>query len=160
MNTTAAENTQPTPEQTAAEDVEKTTDKVASAVRSVWLAVLGIPVAATESGKEAFHYLVERGEKVEAQGKEHLKSAGHAVETVTSTVGDTLRDVGGKAKSFAGKSEEAIDQKIADKLKSMGVPTKEDLQALNERVDAIAEKLDSMGKDEPPVGPAVPGEDE
>jgi poly(hydroxyalkanoate) granule-associated protein len=162
MNAGTAENAQPSGEQTVAEDVKKTTDKVSSAFRSVWLAFLGIPVAASESGGKAFHYLVERGERVEAQGKEHLKSAGQsagrAVETVTSTVGETLRDVGGKARSFAGKSEEAIDQKIADKLKAMGVPTKEDLQALSERVDAIAEKL--AGIESGDVGPAAPGASE
>ena len=52
-----------------------------------------------------------------------------------------MRDLGGKARNFAGKSEEVIDQKIAEKLKSMGVPTKEDLQSLSKRVDEIAEKL-------------------
>jgi poly(hydroxyalkanoate) granule-associated protein len=145
MTTDAAGEAQPTPEQKSAEEVKKTAESISSAVRSVWLAFLGVPVAAAESGKEVFHYLVEKGEKVESQGKEHFKSAsqsaGRAVESVTSTVGETVRDIGGKARSFAGKSEEAIDQKIAERLKSMGVPTKKDLQSLSKRVDQIAEKL-------------------
>lgn len=145
MNTGAAEQAQPIPEKTSAEETKKTTESMSSAFRSVWLAFLGVPVAAAEGGKLAFHHLVERGEKVESLGKEHFKtagqSAGRVVETVTSTVGETVRDIGGKARSFAGKSEEVIDQKIADKLKSMGVPTKDDLQSLSKRVDEIAKKL-------------------
>ena len=110
MSTDTAEQAQPTPEKTSIE----------TAFRSLWLAVLGIPVAAAEGGGELFQHLVQKGEKVESQGKEHLKSvgqsAGRAVDTVSTTVGETIRDIGGKARSFAGKSEEAIDQKIADKL--------------------------------------------
>jgi poly(hydroxyalkanoate) granule-associated protein len=141
MTTDAAGEAQPTPEQKSAEEVKKTAESISSAVRSVWLAFLGVPVAAAESGKEAFHYLVEKGEKVEAQGKEHLKSASQSAGRAVETVGETVRDIGGKARSFAGKSEEAIDQKIAEKLKSMGVPTKKDLQSLSKRVDQIAKKV-------------------
>jgi poly(hydroxyalkanoate) granule-associated protein len=141
MTTGTASEAQPTPEQKSAEEVKKTAEGISSAVRSVWLAFLGVPVAAAESGKEAFHYLVEKGEKVEAQGKGHLKSASQSAGRAVETVGETVRDMGGKARSFAGKSEEAIDQKIADKLKSMGVPTKKDLKSLSKRVDEIAKKL-------------------
>jgi poly(hydroxyalkanoate) granule-associated protein len=152
MNTGTAGEAQAIPEQASTEETKKTTESISSAFRSVWLAFLGIPAAAAEGGKEAFGYLVERGEKVESQGKVHLKSAGQsagrAVETVASTVGETVRDIGGKARSFAGKSEEAIDQKIADKLKSMGVPTKEDLQSLSQRVDEIAKKLAGIETDQ------------
>ena len=148
MNMDAAEQAQPTPEQESNEQLKKLAEGATSAVRSVWLAALGVPSAAMESGGELFHYLVERGEKTESQGKEHLKSvsesAGRAAKSVSSTVGETIRDIGDKARSVAGKGEEAFDQKVADTLKAMGVPTKEDLQSLRQRVDEIAEKLDKL----------------
>lgn len=147
MNMDAAEQAQPTPEQSN-EQLKKLAEGATSAVRSVWLAALGVPSAAMESGGELFHYLVERGEKTESQGKEHLKSvsesAGRAAKSVSSTVGETFRDIGDKARNVAGKGEEAFDQKVADTLKAMGVPTKEDLQSLRQRVDEIAEKLDKL----------------
>ena len=42
---------------------------------------------------------------------------------------------------MGGIQEPAFIKIIADKLKSMGVPTKEDLQSLSERVEEIARKL-------------------
>lgn len=150
MNMDAAEQAQPTPEQESNEQLKKLAEGATSAVRSVWLAALGVPSAAMESGGELFHYLVERGEKTESQGKEHLKtvseSAGRAAKSVSSTVGETIRDIGDKARSVAGKSEEAFDQKVADTLKAMGVPTKEDLQSLSQKVDEIAEKLEKLSQ--------------
>jgi poly(hydroxyalkanoate) granule-associated protein len=136
------------PEQESNDQLKKLAESATSAARSMWLAALGVPSAALESGGELFHYLVERGEKTESQGKEHLKSvsesAGRAAKSVSSTVNETIRDFGEKARSAAGKGEEAFDQKVADTLKAMGVPTKEDLQSLRQRVDEIAEKVEKL----------------
>ena len=148
MNMEATEPMDNTSEPTGSEKVKNAAGGVASAFRSIWLAALGVPLAAAEGGSDLFHYLVKKGETFESQGAEHLKSAsetaGRAAEKVSSTVGETIKDLGGKARHFAGKSEEAFDRKVTDILKSTGVPTKEDLQALRQRVDALAKKLDDV----------------
>jgi len=148
MNKDAAEQAQPTPEQESTEHLKKPAEGASSAVRSVWLAALGSPCAAMESGGDLFHYLVEKGEKAESQSKEHLKtvseSAGRTAKSVSSTVGETIRDIGDKARNVAGKGEDAFDQKVAGTLKAMGVPTKKDLQSLRRRVDEIAKKLEKL----------------
>jgi poly(hydroxyalkanoate) granule-associated protein len=137
-----------TSEPTSSENVKKAAEGVASTVRSIWLAALGVPLAAAEGGSDLFHYLVKKGETFETRGAEHLKSAsqtaGRAAEKVTATVGETIKDIGGKARTFAGKSEEAFDRKIAETLKATGVPTKEDLQSLRQRVEELAKKLDGL----------------
>lgn len=144
MNTEAAE---PGPT-VAKQDVKKVTDEISAAFRLAWLAVLGAPVAAAEGGGELFNHLVQRGEKVEHQGRQHLRSMGESVgraaRTVSSAVGETFKEVGKKARSFAGKSEEAFDHKVAEKLKAMGVPTKKDIEDLHRRVDEIAAKLEKL----------------
>lgn len=148
MSTETTEQAQTSAEQESTESLKKLAEKASSAFRSVWLAVLGVPSAAMEGGSQFFHHLVEKGEKAETQGKEHLKSvgqsAGRAVETMTTTVDEAIRDIRVKARGFAGKSEELIDQKITDKLKAMGVPTEEDIQSLSQRVDQIAAKLEKI----------------
>jgi poly(hydroxyalkanoate) granule-associated protein len=149
MNIEATEpmdNTSESTESTSSEKVKNAAGSVASAFRSVWLAALGVPLAAAESGSDLFHYLVKKGERVESRGAEHLKSAsetaGRTAGKVSTTVGETIKDIGGKARNIAGKSEEAFDRKVTDILKSTGVPTKEDLQSLRERVEELSEKLD------------------
>jgi poly(hydroxyalkanoate) granule-associated protein len=148
MNMEATEPMDSTTESTSSEKVKKTAGSVASGLRSVWLAALGVPLAAAEGGSDLFHYLVKKGEVFESRGAEQLKSAGQsagrAAEKVSATVGETMKDIGGKARSFAGKSEEAFDRKVTDILKSTGVPTKDDLQSLRERVDELSKKLDDI----------------
>jgi poly(hydroxyalkanoate) granule-associated protein len=148
MNMEATEPMDNTSESTSSEKVKKAAGGVASAFRTVWLAALGVPLAAAEGGSDLFHYLVKKGEVFESRGAEHLKSAGEsagrAAEKVSVTVGETIKDIGGKARNFAGKSEEAFDRKVTDILKSTGVPSKEDLQSLRERVDELSKKLDDL----------------
>ena len=151
MNTEATEPMDNTSESTGAEEAKKAPGGVASAFRSIWLAALGVPLAAAEGGSELFHYLVKKGETFEPQAAEHLKSAGEtagrAAEKVSASVGETIKDIGGKARGFAGKGEEAFDRKVTEILKSTGVPTKEDLQSLRQRVDELAKKLDDAPAD-------------
>lgn len=148
MNMEVTEPLDNTSETTGSEKVKKAAEGVASTFRSIWLAALGVPLAAAEGGSDLFHYLVKKGEVFESRSAEHLKSAGEtagrAAEKVSTTVGETIKDFGGKARNFAGKSEEAFDRKVTDILKSTGVPTKEDLQSLRERVDELTKKLDDV----------------
>ena len=144
MSDPATEHTEASSEHKVTEEAKKPAEVVSSALRSLWLAGLGVPAAAAERGTELFRYLVEKGEKVESEGKERLKSASHTAGKAVETVESTVRDMSGKARTWVGKGEEALDQKIADAVKAIGVPTREDIQALNLRLDEIAAKIDQM----------------
>lgn len=105
--------------------------------RSLWLAGLGIVASAEAGSKRLFQTLVERGEGYEPVSKER---ATHIKERVIE-VKDKAKD---KAGSGIEKLGGSFDDKVAGTLKRLGVPSKEDVQQLSQRVQEMASKLENL----------------
>jgi len=101
-------------------------DDVRESAHRVWLAGLGALAAAEEEGSKLFKRLVEKGEKLEAKGKERVDEA-------KSKVGSAWEDVG-----------EKLDEQIAKALHRMGVPTRDEIRKLTRRVEELAAKVDQL----------------
>ncbi len=133
------EKPQEKPDETA-----KTADNIAAGARLLGLAALGALVAIGEGGGKVFQTLVEKGEKYEPEGREHLKAAGAAVGRAVGNVENAARSLGGKVRGLAEKSEEALDVKVAAALGRAGLPTREEIQTLIDKVDALTAKLEDL----------------
>jgi poly(hydroxyalkanoate) granule-associated protein len=105
--------------------------------RSLWLAGLGLVASAEAGSKRLFQTLVERGEGYEPVSK---KRATHLKERVVE-VKDKAKD---KAGSGIEKLGGSFDDKVAGTLKRLGVPSKDEVQQLSERVQEMAAKLEKM----------------
>ena len=99
----------------------------------IWLAGLGALSMAGEEGSKLFQNLVEKG-------KEFDKRENAPTEAVKRTV-DSARD---RAGDVMNRFEEMFNDKVAFALTKMGVPTREEIQGLTARVEALMVSLEKL----------------
>jgi polyhydroxyalkanoate synthesis regulator phasin len=101
-------------------------DELRESAHRVWLAGLGALSAAEEEGSKLFQRLVERGEKLEAKGKEQAGK-------VKGKVGGAWEDLGDK-----------LDEQVGKALHRLGVPTRDEIRKLTRRVEELSSKVDHL----------------
>ncbi|HYL04946.1 MAG TPA: phasin family protein [Thermoanaerobaculia bacterium] len=115
----------------------KIQDDVKETAHRIWLAGLGALAAAEEEGTKLFSRLVDRGRDVESRGKVEVDK-----------VVDKATDVVDKAKSKAGSTWEDIGSKVDETLTSalhrLGVPTREEIRTLTQRVEELNAKVELL----------------
>lgn len=110
-------------------------DDLMESAHRIWLAGLGALAAAEEEGSKIFTRLVERGRDVEARGKTQVD------------------DVKTRAEQAWGGVGEKFDAKLTDALHRLGVPTREEIRALTQKVEELTNKVELL---KPRVTPATP----
>lgn len=105
----------------------------------IWLAGLGAYAKTQEEGEKLFQSLVKEGEKVEKQAKKIAEAR--------------FEEAKGKVVEFRGKAsqqfdrlEELFQERVAQVLNRLGVPTQEDIQELTKRVEALNESIMALKK--------------
>jgi poly(hydroxyalkanoate) granule-associated protein len=105
----------------------------------IWLAGLGAFAKTQEEGEKLFQSLVEEGEKIEKRAK---KAANARVEEAK----DKVIEFRGKANEQLDRLEELFQERVAQVLHRMGVPTQDDIQELTRRVEALNESVMALKK--------------
>jgi len=105
----------------------------------IWLAGLGAFAKTQEEGEKLFQAMVEEGEKIEKRAKE--------------TASARVEEAKGKVLEFRGKANEQFDrleelfqERVAQVLHRLGVPTQDDIQELTKRVEALNESVMALKK--------------
>ena len=96
--------------------------------QQIWLAGLGALSLAERGGTRVFHGLIEQGEAYEEKGRERVEQ-----------VRTGAREGRSRAKS-------SIKSSVHSTLGRLGVPTREELQELTERVEALTAALNGGQK--------------
>lgn len=113
-------------------DFERLRKEVADGGRNLWLAGLGALAEVEEEGERLFNQLVERGKTFEEKrrkiAEERLKGAT-----------DRLED-------FGGKIRHRVEGAVNDTIKLVGLPTRDDIEQLNSRLETLSAKLDSVAE--------------
>lgn len=108
---------------------------IKDSAQQIWLAGLGAFSKAQEEGSKAFETLVKEGltiqRKTQAVAEERISEA-------ASRVTHMATDIGSKAQGQWDKLETIFEDRVAKALSKMGVPSARDLQALSDRIDALA----------------------
>ncbi len=118
----------------------------ASSAQNVWLAGLGALASAQAEGSKAFEALVKQGlelqNKTQALAKERMAEAAQQMESMTHRATDAApwNRLGG-----------IFEDRVAQALAALGVPSAQELAALTARVEA----LERAQNDAPPT-PARP----
>jgi poly(hydroxyalkanoate) granule-associated protein len=105
-------------------------DAIKESANLIWLAGLGAFSKAQEEGTRLFDSLVKEGEAIQNRAKK--------------AAGDTLADVKAKATGTWGKLEKVFEDRVAQALHSLNVPTKKDIDELTKHVaelTAVTKKL-------------------
>ncbi len=110
--------------------VEEATAKERSALleaaRKVLLASIGAVALAQDEAEDFINKLVERGEIAEKDARK------------------LVREMMDKRKREAKRAQEDLDRRVEDLLGRMNVPTKADIEALSEKIAALAQKVDEL----------------
>ncbi len=103
---------------------------VRDSAHNIWLAGLGAFAKAQEEGGKFFEQLVKEGEIVQQRARK--------------AADDKIAEVGTTASGTWDRLEQVFEDRVARALRSLGVPTDKDVQALSDRVKkltAVVEKL-------------------
>ena len=117
------------------EKIQDLQGEMRESAHKIWLAGLGALSVAGEEGQKLFKNLVEKGQEFET--RDHAP-----VDAVKSATGN----VKGKVDDFMGRMEETINDKVALALQKVGVPTREEIQGLTERVDKLMEAINKLNE--------------
>ncbi len=115
---------------------KKVQDELKDSVHRIWLAGLGALAAAEEEGTKLFSRLVDRGREVEERGKVEVDKAKSKAESAWSEVGSK------------------VDETLSSTLHRLGVPTRDEIRNLTQRVEELTAKVEQL---RPRVTPATAG---
>lgn len=109
---------------------------VKDSAQQIWAAGLASFAKAQGEGSKVFEALVSEGLKLQ---KKTQSAAEEKLSAVASKVSDMAGDVGTKAGQHWDKLETIFEQRVAKALKSLGVPSAGDIDALIQRIDGLAQ---------------------
>jgi poly(hydroxyalkanoate) granule-associated protein len=98
------------------------------AARKVLLAGIGAVALAQEELEDFVDRLVEKGEIAEKDGKK------------------LVREIMDRRKKQTEKAEDQVAKRVEEILDRMNVPTKADIEALGDKIAALAKKVDELKK--------------
>lgn len=105
----------------------------------IWLAGLGASAKMSVESSKLFEALVAEGAKIEEQT--HAARIG-ALEAARKKTDETR----GKIGNAWDKVEQIFEDRLAQVLKRLGAPNRDDLLELTQRVDALNAQLDALRK--------------
>ncbi len=117
---------------------EKVSDfqkEVKESTQKVWLAGLGALSMAGEEGQKLFKNLVEKGEAFQKKEKPPVEAVKRSM--------DSARE---KAEDLWKKLEGGFNDRVAAALQKLGVPTRNEISELTERVDSLVEAIQKLGE--------------
>lgn len=110
--------------------------------QSIWTAGVGALARAQGDGTDLFDALVKKGMSLEARTR---KLANGKVDEVRGVVEDRVENVREKATDTWDRMEKVFEDRVHRALTRLGVPTREDLVALNKRVEQLTAELRKQG---------------
>jgi poly(hydroxyalkanoate) granule-associated protein len=116
---------------------------VKDSAQQIWLAGMGAFAKAQEEGTKVFEALVKEGQSLQR------KTQGIAEEKISEVTGK-MSAMAGTVTAKAGqnwdKLEAIFEQRTAKAMGKLGVPTAKDVDALVQRVDALAAAVAKLSK--------------
>lgn len=111
--------------------------------RQIWLAGLGAYARVGAEGTEYFKSLVKEGEGLETKGRQLVTEQ---VESANDSVKSSVWLVKDKFEVQLDKVEKAFDNRVASALNRMGIPSRQDVEALSAKLDELSAVLERVAK--------------
>jgi poly(hydroxyalkanoate) granule-associated protein len=135
-------------------DDKQLAEAVRTSAQQIWQAGLGAFAKAQEEGGKVFAKLVKEGTDLQ---KRTQQLAEGKVQEVTGTVSKVADSVSKQAAGSWDKLEKVFEDRVSRSLKTLGVPTQKDIQALTKRVEELNKAVAALsGKKVPATRAAAP----
>jgi poly(hydroxyalkanoate) granule-associated protein len=121
---------------------ERLSKSLGESAQQVWLAGVGAFGRAQAEGGKLFETLVKEGLSLEQTTR---KLAGGRVEAVRDAVESTVGQARERATDTWDRLEKVFEERVQRALRRLEVPSREDLGALIDRVDALNGELRRLG---------------
>lgn len=120
--------------------------EMGDSAQQVWLAGIGALARAQSEGSRLFEQLAEEGRAV-GEAPDAAGTAASRLEGLRQSLDAAV----GKAQVRAGEAWDSVgrafEQRVQQALRQMDVPTREDLDALGARIDALTRELQQKARD-------------
>lgn len=117
-----------------------------SRIRKLWLAGLGAYAKVGQEGLEYFQTLVHLGEQAEQRGRkqvnEQVEAANGQIDEARSRVSVVKNQVAARIE----KIEQAFDLRVAGALNRLGIPARQDIEALSAKLDELSALLERVAR--------------
>ena len=110
---------------------------VKDSAHKIWLAGLGAVAVAEEEGSKFFKSLVQKGEKFEQRRRKQ-------VDEVVDKVKDGVEEVKDEVESRWQQLGDSFDRKVGRAVERLGVPSREEIDNLTQRVEELTAKIDGL----------------
>lgn len=118
--------------------------------RKIWLAGLGAYAKAGQEGADYLRDLVKTGEGVEKQGRKvvdaRVEAANSQIDSVKGSVKGSVTGVKEKVEVQLDKIEKAFDNRVAVALNRLGIPSRQDVEALSAKLDELSALLEHVAR--------------
>lgn len=115
---------------------------IRDSAQQIWLAGLGAFSKAQEEGGKVFDALVREGQGLH---KRTRAATEEKIGEVTGRFGKVAGDLSKQATASWDRLEQVFEDRVARALTRLGVPTRDEVQALIERVDALNASVQALG---------------
>ena len=113
-------------------------DRIKDSAQQIWLAGLGAFARMQQEGSKAFEALVKDGTGVQKKTQE---AAGETFAQAQARMAGLASEFGSRAAGGWGKLETLFEQRVAQALDKLGMPSAREVAALQARVEALEAQL-------------------
>ena len=130
----------------AKSDDTQLAEAVRTSAQQIWQAGLGAFAKAQEEGGKVFAKLVKEGTELQKRTQQLTNGK---VSDVTGTVVKMADNVSKQAAGSWDKLEQVFEDRVSRSLKSLGVPTQDDIQTLTKRVEELSKAVAALSGKKP-----------
>jgi len=130
---------------------DKPADRIKDSAQQIWLAGLGAFAKMQQEGSKAFEALVKDGVGVQ---KKTQQAAEETLAQAQARMAGFASEFGTKAAGGWGKLENIFEDRVARALEKLGMPSAQEVAALQARVEVLEAQLRSKASAGAPARPA------
>jgi len=127
------------PDKFAALSDNQMAKKIKESANQIWLAGLGAYSKAEQEGSKIFDALVQDGESIENKAKGQ-------VDNQLTAAKDRVAEMRDRATGSWEKIEKAFDERVSKALGRLNIPTKKDIDLLNDRIESLNSEISALTK--------------
>ena len=123
-------------------------DTIKDSAQQIWLAGLGAFAKAQEEGVKVFDALVQEGKGLEAKTRkmtqERMGNMSEKMGSVSEQVNKAAQQASAKTNAAWDKLEQVFEDRVARSLKSLGVPTNNDVGSLSKQIEELSAEVRAL----------------